>query len=42
MGYLVVVANDVIAIIGLAAIFFMAWGSSESCDGKLSRGRKRV
>jgi hypothetical protein len=41
MGYLIVLANDVIAIVGLAAIFFMAWRASESCDGKLSRGRKR-
>ena len=36
MGYLIVIANDVIAIVGLAAIFFMAWRASESCDGKLA------
>jgi hypothetical protein len=40
MGYLIVLANDVIAIVGLAAIFFMAWRASESCDGKLSRKRR--
>jgi hypothetical protein len=27
MGYLIVLANDVIAIVGLAAIFFMALAS---------------
>jgi hypothetical protein len=37
----IALAVNVIAIIGLAAIFFMARRASESCDEKLSRGRKR-